>query len=776
MKTISSDYKDAIKTMGREIDAKVIYTINNEEIELSGDMLNSITPHYEGGILKSVMKQLDIDSNVDIPIGTILECKFGVFTGLAYEYISFGNYVVYSSEKQEDTKSYKLVCYDKMLYSMKDYEAFATYPISVRDYLDALCDHIGLDFASTSDNFVNYNRQIPSELFLDANGDSLEYTFRDVLDQIAEITASTICINDDDELEVRYINDTEDTIDGDFLKDVNVNFGQVYGPINTITFKRSADADAISLSRPIDLADNLKNEIAISDNQFINDTNRADYISAILNQLYGLTYSINDFVSTGITYYDLCDKYNILIEDEENNTSTTYTCIMLNDEIEITQGLVENIHTDLPEDSETDYKTTTKDDRNSTRTNLIVDKVNNQITSVVSKTEVLDLKVNGGTEYKLTEDTTFEENKEYFIKSGDNYVEYPQYQEYLDERTGNPSSLGLYQAVYDYYASTDTEFNENNIYFYENDGEYLLATPINQSLYELEGGSYVATSDTEFDTTKTYYYYDGEDYVEASPIALDLYEQEPQIASYELTEDTTFIADKDYYIKQYDIGDTITANTYYEEIVHKGVDEEYRDITTELALKADLSKVNTIETSVNTLQTNTYSKTQVQEIANGTGYFKSEDTQFGATTIYYTKSGDNYVVYTGARTGSPKELGLYEFGLVSAVVSTEATFDKNGMRYTKSNGITESLINLNGLEVDNLTRNATTGAIESRDIGLYAGYVPNDATFVGDLYKGQTIVYTKNLISRGYTEVGVHGRFEEYAGPNSEDGVGFFVI
>lgn len=747
MKTISYDYKDAIKTMGREIDVKITYTLNNETIELGGEMLNSITPHYEGGILKSVMKQLDIDSNQDIPIGTILNAQFGVFTGSQYEYISFGNFIVYSSEKQEDLKSYKIVCYDKMLYAMKDYESFATYPISVRNYINALCTHLNLTFANISDNFVNYDREIPSELFLDANGGSLNYTFRDVLDQLSQITASTICINDDDELKIRYINDTEDTIDGEFLKDINVNFGEKYGPINTITFKRSADADAISRSIPSNLSDDLKNEIAISDNQFLNDDNRGDYIDAILNQLYGLEYYLNDYVSTGITYYDLCDRYSIEIEDEEGQI-TTYSCIMFNDEIQITQGLVENVHTDRPSESETDYNTTTKDDRVQNRTTLIVDKVNGQISSVVSKVDEMAIKVDGGSEYNLTTDTTFQANKEYFIKDGNEYIEYTQYKEYLDDRTGDPSELGLYQPIY---------------------------TP-----------TYALTDDTTFESGKTYYEYDSinDTYVEyegstsGSPVELGLFEQDLEITGYELTEDTEFEEDKDYYIKQYDIGDTIPSNTYYEQKVYKGIDEDYTEIITALNDKASVESVSTIESSVKTLQTNTYSKTQVQEIASGTGYFKSEDTQFGDTTIYYQYNPltQNYDVYVGSRIGSPKELNLYEFGQVSALISTEATFNKDGMRYTKTNGKTESLINLNGLEVDNLTRDDTTGSIINREIGLYAGYVPSDATFVGDLYKGQTIVYTKNLISRGYTEVGVHGRFEEYAGPNNENGVGFFII
>ena len=52
---------------------------------------------------------------------------------------------------------------------------------------------------------------------------------------------------------------------------------------------------------------------------------------------------------TGIMYYDLFDMYNVKIG---NNT---YNCLMLNDEQLITQGLEENIYTDRPDKSETDY-------------------------------------------------------------------------------------------------------------------------------------------------------------------------------------------------------------------------------------------------------------------------------------------------------------------------------------------------------------------------------------------------------------------------------------
>ena len=385
MKTHTNGFKQQISLLGKEIDNKVTYTIGNEEIELGNDDLNSIIPVYESGILKSAMKELDLDSNVDIPIGTTINYQFGLKVNNEYEYLDYGNYIVYSSEKQEDTDSYNIVCYDKMLNFMKEYENLEiTYPISVRDYINTICTEIGIDFANANDIFVNYNKNITKEFYLEYDSDSQEYksmgyTYRDVLNELAQITASTICINKDDKLEIRYITDTNDTINSDYMKDTNVNFGETYGPINSIVFSRSADTDFIYKQDETSIEENGLCEIKISDNQILSLNNRADFLNGVYDQLNGLTYTINEFVSTGIMYYDLCDRYNVQIGDN------TYSCVMFNDECKISQGLEEKIYTEMPDDGETDYTKSSKDQIKNNQTTLIVDKVNKEITSVVNE-------------------------------------------------------------------------------------------------------------------------------------------------------------------------------------------------------------------------------------------------------------------------------------------------------------------------------------------------------------------------------------------------------
>lgn len=381
MKQHSSNFKTEIKKFGREIDSKISLILDEETIELGAEVLNSITPHYEAKLLKSVMKQIDIDSNINIPVGTEINYQFGLKVGSQYEYLDFGNYIVYSSEKQEDSRSYKIVAYDKMLNAMKDYSSVnVTYPVTIRDYIDELCNDLGLTFKNSEEEFVNYDKTIPYELFLDADGNSLNYTYRDVLDQLAEVTAGVICINSDDELEIRYINETNDVIDEEYLKDINVNFGEIYGPINSVVLSRSAESDNIYQNDPTSIEENGLCEIKISENQIMNFNNRDEYLQDIFQELNGIEYCLNDFSSTGIIYYDLLDKFTVEVD---NNS---YDCLMLNNEIDVTQGLEEKIFTKEDENSKTDYSKSDKTDRRINQAISMVDKQNLLITNLVSQT------------------------------------------------------------------------------------------------------------------------------------------------------------------------------------------------------------------------------------------------------------------------------------------------------------------------------------------------------------------------------------------------------
>ena len=151
------------------------------------------------------------------------------------------------------------------------------------------------------------------------------------------------------------------------------------GPINSIVLARAGESDKIYKKDQNSIDKNGLCELMISENQFMNFNDRVDYLQELSDKLFGVEYYLNDFVSTGIMYYDLLDMYYIEIFGK------TYNCLMLNDEQNITQGLEENIHTDRPETSETDYKKADTTDRKINQTYLIVDKQNQKIEGVISQ-------------------------------------------------------------------------------------------------------------------------------------------------------------------------------------------------------------------------------------------------------------------------------------------------------------------------------------------------------------------------------------------------------
>lgn len=330
MKAHTNNFKTDITKLGKEIDAKITYQLNGQTIELGAEQLNSVVPHFESSILKSTMKQLDLDSNVDIPLNTILNAQFGLKVNGAYEYLNYGNYVVYSSEKKEDTDSYSIICYDKMLYSMIDYEDLGiTYPITIRDYLIAICTHLGLSFKNANDTFANYNREIEKELYLDSNGGSLGYTFRDVLDQLAQATASTICINDDtDELEIRYITDT--TLETQEVEGTSISIPNAdSGNINSLELKGNTTQETTNGNQLVDF-NNLTTSNATytftNDVLTINatgyDHNRVEYdITDVVKNNPGKTLK---FGYSSVDFSNFTSDNNTLVQLQIITSSSTF--------------------------------------------------------------------------------------------------------------------------------------------------------------------------------------------------------------------------------------------------------------------------------------------------------------------------------------------------------------------------------------------------------------------------------------------------------------------
>lgn len=405
MKTITNNFKEEIAKLGREIDFKInlhindrlitqdnqfiitqenmkiiVEQFNEEDIDetIGAEDIYNATIVSKGSLLSTLMKEFDFEISEELRIGDVVDCSFGLKVGDEYEYVNYGKYIVYSKEFNEDTKTYSYVAYDSMLFTMKEFINSSSYTGALFDVIPRICEQVGLecdDLEELISAYPNLQNIIDNDIF-----EGIEMTYRDVLDIICQALGLSMIV-EDKKLKLKPLNNKiVDTFDGNYLKDANVKFNKKY-MINSVVLSRSEDNDNIYRRDEKSIAENGMHEFKIKDNLILNSEDRELFIDEIFEQLNGVEFYINDFASTGITYLDWLDYYNIEIDGK------TYKCLMLNDEIKIQQGLEESIYTDEPEETVTDYKTSSKTDK---EVSFIVDKQKGEINAKVSKGDVIN--------------------------------------------------------------------------------------------------------------------------------------------------------------------------------------------------------------------------------------------------------------------------------------------------------------------------------------------------------------------------------------------------
>ena len=395
-------FKEAIQAYGKEITA----SFSCGGVVYKDEQIISMNPHYEGSLLKTVMKCLDIELDGDLldnpsaiagiaiageavagvvkatDRNTIKRPKFGVKApgDSDYSYIQYGSYIVKESTKDEEKRSITLECYDLMLLSMIPYDLIIDYSagVTVKDLLDAICDRLG--WAKGYSAFYNSGVLVDGEKYTSSD------TFRDVLDDIAEVAGGMIGFVGD-ELKVIYPADNGQTIDEENLKSLKI--GKKYGPINSVVLSRTPQEDNIYKQDTDSITEHGLTEIRIENNQII-DSHREDFMDGICEALFGLTFELYELESFGIGYLGFGELFTLQTAD-----GADHKALMLCDDLEITQGVSENSRLEAPVATETDYKAASPTDKLLNKTILKVDKQAQEITALVSKTENIGSSVDG---------------------------------------------------------------------------------------------------------------------------------------------------------------------------------------------------------------------------------------------------------------------------------------------------------------------------------------------------------------------------------------------
>lgn len=365
-------FEEICQKLGRRF-KKNIYYFNNdgERIDINVESIERVKVFFNASVIGTLMKgaELELKENVDIPNELFIEIKATYDEETATK--TYGAYYIYETVYNADSKTYTCTCYDKMLKTMIDYEPLnMVYPCTIQQYFDRLVSKLGFVSNVTLDNG---NIIIPGDVYSGIN-----YTYRSVLQDIAEANGVLLCV-ENNEIKIAEFNDENVAyIDDDILKNSNIDFGEHYGAINTLVLSRAGDSDNIYY--PEILPENPV-EFKISDNQLMSGNNRSEFMPAIHSRLNGLEYDIYDTELVGFGGFNPLQK--IIFNTGDNQ----YSSYALNNEMEWTSAFKENIYTDLPEESVTDYSYADTTDQRINQAYLIVDKQNQTINGVVSQVD-----------------------------------------------------------------------------------------------------------------------------------------------------------------------------------------------------------------------------------------------------------------------------------------------------------------------------------------------------------------------------------------------------
>ena len=367
MRNVTSSFKTAIREP-RQIDGKVI--VGSQP--LTSDVINQIIPKFNASLFKTVMKGVEIDSNTSISIGTNVNPQFALFVNNSFEWVDYGNYKVYKSEKNEDTLSYKITAYDKILESMIDYDLEITYPITVRNYWIAIFTKLNWNTTGIPDSFTNSTKMINQDVH-----SGIGYTYRDVLDELC--TISGVWLVDKNGIpSIVSPNETNETIDETYMKDTNVTIkDKVF--FNSLVFSRVEGSDNIYRKDDTSIEQNGLHEFKISDNQLLSTNDRDLYIDELWNYIKTFEYYSFEIDTVGIVFLEALDKFNLSVNNQN------YSTILLNDETYISQGLIETIYSESPNEMQTEYKYADTSDKKLNQAYITVNKQEQRIDAVVKE-------------------------------------------------------------------------------------------------------------------------------------------------------------------------------------------------------------------------------------------------------------------------------------------------------------------------------------------------------------------------------------------------------
>lgn len=245
MLTTSIDFKTAIKQPIKRVSGYLVLSDGTQV--LPSDDLVKYSVDATGKLLKASMSHLKATLIGDYTAqkGTMLDAYYGVYHASAWDYLLKGKYTITEATYSKDENTTELEGYDNMLQFQQAYTSVSDFPVSMYEYLQAVCSGAGVQL--DNDSLYNGSISIPIDYFVDIP----DTTFRDALEDICEASGTIARILPSGDLRLEKIVDTGETLTYDNL--LKYSAKEKYGGINSLVLSRQPQNDDVYLQDEVDI-------------------------------------------------------------------------------------------------------------------------------------------------------------------------------------------------------------------------------------------------------------------------------------------------------------------------------------------------------------------------------------------------------------------------------------------------------------------------------------------------------------------------------------------
>ena len=405
---VSDEFKEIVKSNSITASAKIVIPSLNITIlpYATDDIKSSLAEltiedkccdngkYIGNAVSKKVELSIINKDNLDLA-----DREFELYVGVKlsngeYEYIPYGNFIVTAYTDTKSNNKFKIEAYDYMtklngyfsniLYNEKNNPngLKIEYPIKLKAYKEKILTYMGISYVDQT--LPNDNFSIDTAINFDG------YTIRNVIAKIAELQGTFARINRENKMEFCLQTQTDEEIPLSSMNNKQ-EINNRYGPVNVVSLTmKNVKGENVTLRDEDSIAKYGETTIEIQDNPFVyTESLRESAINELYNALKDFSYYPINFNWKARLYTDGSD----IIKVYDMRNKKWVNSIVMNQTIKIPATRQSTLESPALTKTQVANQYISQSKQANTRTEIMVDKQEQKIQSVVDSVTEQNTKI-----------------------------------------------------------------------------------------------------------------------------------------------------------------------------------------------------------------------------------------------------------------------------------------------------------------------------------------------------------------------------------------------